>query len=308
MNNRFDRFLEPAFRPLNPDAANLVPGGLFEPRDLERFACPAHKSGPEPTALLERMSTHRGTLFPGHTYLDTIGTCRICERPGGEFRATLCAQTLTYCHRCVAWAAEGLPNGVGLASVKRVIVRATVAVRSLADDEFGGAAFVESQLATILAGPRHPVLLSDIDRRLLLRIAITRGQLPWTRILIDAGLADDGVRLSRGTVLKAADGHLCSSMLEKAVDDFFYLCGIAHTREPLYPFDEKLNPGTRRRADWLLEDGTFVEMWGMPNDPAYAKKMTEKIELAHSHDLPLIGLMPEDVGQLREIFAHLAKR
>ena len=308
MNNEFGRFLEPTFRPLNPEVANLVPDGLFEARELERIAQPAHKSGDEPTALLERMSTHRGTLFPGQTYLDTIGTCRICERPGGEFRAPLCAQTLTYCHRCLAWAVEGLPNGVGPASVKRVIVRATVAVRSLADDEFGGAAFVESQLFTMNAGPRNPLLLCDIDRRLLLRMAITRGQLPWTRILIDAGLADDGVRLSRGTVLKAVDGHLCSSMLEKAVDDFFDLCGIGHTREPFYPFDEQLNPNTRRRADWLIEDGTYVEMWGMPNDLVYADKMREKIELARRHGLALIGLMPNDIGRLNEIFAHLAQK
>lgn len=308
MNDDFGRFLEPAYRPLNPGVANLLPDGLFEDRELERFAQPAHKSGAEPTALLERMSVHRGTLFPDHTYLETIGTCRICERPGGEFRAPFCADTLTYCHRCLAWAVEGLPNGVGPTGVKRATVRAKVAVRSLADDEFGGSAFVESQLSTMHAGPRLPVLLSDIDRRLLLRIAITRGQLPWTRILVDTGLADDGVRLSRGTILKAADGHLCSSMLEKAVDDFFHLLGIGHTREPLYPFDEQLNPKTRRRADWLIEDGTFVEMWGMPNDPVYADKMREKIELARRHGLALIGLMSNDIGRLNEIFAHLAKK
>lgn len=308
MNDGFERFLKPRFRPLNPEVANLVPNELFEARELERIAQPTHKSGAEPTALLERMTVHRVTLFPDHVYLDTIGICRICERPGGEFRTSFCAETLTYCHRCLAWAVEGLPNGVGPVSVKRVISRATLAVRSLADDEFGGAAFVESQLLTMHAGPRLPALSSDIDRRLLLRMAITRGQLPWTRILIDAGLADDGVRLSRGTVLNAADGHLCSSMLEKAVDDFFHLQGIGHTREPLYPFDEQLNPNTRRRADWLIEDGTFVEMWGMPNDSVYADKMREKIELAQRHGLALIGLMPNDVGRLNEIFAHLARK
>lgn len=183
-----------------------------------------------------------------------------------------------------------------------------VAVRALADAEFTGAAFVESQLATIHADPEHPVTPTEVDRRLLLRIAITRGQLPWTHILIDAGLADNGVRLSRGTVLKAVDGHLCLSLQEKAVDDFFDVCGIGHTREPLYPFGEQLNPRTRRRADWLLEDGTFVEMWGMPKDPAYAEKMREKTELAARHRLQLIGLTADDIGRLSEIFAHWAMK
>ena len=52
-----------------------------------------------------------------------------------------------------------------------------MAVRTLADAEFGGAAFVEAQLATIHGDGGHPVAANDIDRRLLLRMAITRGQL-----------------------------------------------------------------------------------------------------------------------------------
>lgn len=299
-------FNEPKVRALNPAVAGLVPDTLFDARELERFAQPARKSGEEPTELLERLTTYRGRLFPDHTYLDRIGTCRICERPAGEFHVPICVETLAYCHRCLAVAVDGLPNMAG--TLDRATARGTVAVRALADAEFGGAAFVEAQLATIHADPGHPVAPIDVDRRLLLRIAITRGQLPWTHILIDAGLADNGVRLSRGTVLKAVDGHLCLSLQEKAVDDFFGLYGIGHTREPLYPFDKQLNPRTRRRADWLLEDGTFVEMWGMPNDPAYAEKMREKTELAARHRLQLIGLTADDIGRLREIFAHWATK
>jgi hypothetical protein len=148
----------------------------------------------------------------------------------------------------------------------------------------------------------------DIDRRLLLRMAITRRQLAWTHILIDAGLADNGIRLSRGTVLKAVDGHLCSSMLEKAVDDFLHENGIDHTREPRYPFDEQLNPNTRLRADWLLSDGTFVEMWGMPYHPGYADKMRKKKELAARHQLRLIGITPADTGSLSAIFGDRARK
>ena len=72
---------------------------------------------------------------------------------------------------------------------------------------------------------------------------------------------------------------------------------------PGIPCDPELNPNTRRRADWILEDGTFVEMWGMPKDPAYAEKMREKIELAERHRLSLIGLTAADIGRLNEIFA-----
>lgn len=300
------------FRELHPRVADLVPDKLFNPTDLTRLAQiqgtagfePRRlKSGQEPTELLERLTTRRNALFPNHTYLDVIVACRICERPAGQFRTPLCAEPLAYCHRCLAFAVEGLPGGAHRSARKDDIARATVAVRALADLEFGDAAFVEAQLITVHGDPEHPVGALDIDRRLLLRIAITRRQLPWTHILIDAGLADNGVRLSRGTVLKAVDGHLCSSMLEKAVDDFLHKHGISHTREPLYPFDEQLNPNTRLRADWLLSDGTFVEMWGMPDDPVYAEKMRKKIAMAARHQMRFLGITPADTRRLDAVFA-----
>jgi hypothetical protein len=223
----------PKVRALSPSVADLVPVNLFDAKELERFAQPGWKSGEEPTELLEKLTTYRRILFPAHTYLGILGTCRICERPAGRFRTPICSEKLAYCHRCLAVAADGLPN-MGL---HRATARATVAVRALAQAEFGGAAFVEAQLAAIHGDRGHPVAATDIDRRLLLRIAVTRGQLAWTRILIDAGLAGNGIRLSRGTILKAVDGHLCLSMQEKAVDDFLHQHGIDHAREPLYPFD-----------------------------------------------------------------------
>jgi hypothetical protein len=298
-------------RELHPRIAELVPENLFKPADVERFAQIegfggfepiVFKPAQEPTELLERLTPHRLALFPDHAYLDVLGKCRICERPAGQFRTRLCTETLAYCHRCLAFADKGLPGGGG--RNKHATARATVAVRALADQEFGGAAFVEAQLSTVHGDSEHPAGARNIDLRLLLRIAITRRQLAWTHILIDAGLADNGIRLSRGTVLKAVDGHLCSSMLEKAVDDFLHENGIGHVREPLYPFDERLNPNTRLRADWLLSDGTFIEMWGMPEQPAYAAKMRLKIDLAARHQLRLIGLTPGDVRRLGTAFAH----
>lgn len=294
-------------RELHPRVTELIPEHLFDQHDLTRFAqietCgyqqQEFKRGREPTEPLERLTPHRLALFPGHTFLNDIGTCRICDRPAGQFRTPICAETLAYCHRCLAAANKGLSSN----NLKHATARGILAVRALADHEFGGAAFVEAQLATVHGDPARPVDARDIDRSMLLRIAITRRQLPWTHVLIDAGLAEDGVRLSRGTALKAIDGHRCSSMLEKVIDDFLHQHGIDHTREPLYPFDENHNPNTRLRADWLLSDGTFVEMWGMPDDPGYADKMRKKIELAARHKLRLVGITPVETGNLSTIFA-----
>ncbi|MCB0951038.1 MAG: hypothetical protein KDB44_17550 [Mycobacterium sp.] len=299
-------------RELHPRVAKLLPENLFDHEALVRFAQIESfgfnaeeelKHGWEPTELLERLTPHRLALFPNHAYLDELDTCRICERPAGQFRTPICTETLAYCHRCLAVAVRGLSDGH---LKKGATARATVAVRVLADHEFGGAAFVEAQLSTVNGDLEHPVEARDIDLRLLLRIAIVRRQLAWTHILINAGLAENGIRRSRGTVLKAVDGHMCSSMLEKAVDDFLHKNGIGHTREPLYPFDEQLNPNTRLRADWLLNDGTFVEMWGMPDDPGYAEKMRKKIALAARHHMRLLGMTPADTRRLDAAFADRA--
>lgn len=42
--------------------------------------------------------------------------------------------------------------------------------------------------------------------------------------------------------------------------------GIEHEREPLYPADQVFNSSRRwrQRANWILRDGTLVELWEMP--------------------------------------------
>lgn len=293
---------KPKVQPLSPNIVDLIPPTLFDNRELERIAQPGWKRvGAEPTESLEKLTPHRATLFPEHSYLDFLDVCRICERPAGQFRTPFCQEALAYCHRCLAMSAKGLPNMQP--NLERATARTILAVRALSDCEFDGAAFVEAQLVAVHGDPNFPLMASEIDRRVILRMAIIRSRLPWTRILMEAGLADEGIRLSRGTVLKAVDGHLCMSMQEKAVDDFFHRHNIAHDREPLYPFDKELNPNTRRRADWLLFDGTLVEMWGMPDDAGYAAKMREKVELAEQHGLRLIELTVADIRRLGEIFA-----
>jgi hypothetical protein len=98
-------------------------------------------------------------------------------------------------------------------------------------------------------------------------------------IWLGAGLAEL-VRTRRGVISIATDGHRCRSLLERYVDDWLSAHGIEHTCEPLWPTHPTLNPGGRRRADWLIEDQVYVEMAGMLDDPIYAAKMAHKRQLA----------------------------
>ncbi|MBT2532394.1 hypothetical protein J7E83_09685 [Arthrobacter sp. ISL-48] len=181
--------------------------------------------------------------------------------------------------------------------------RAAGSLRMLGELEFDDEPMLEVQLNTLHIDPNVPVSPRVVDKLLLLRFAIRRRRFPWTFLLEEAGFAESGLRLSRGTLIRARDGHRCLSLGEKAVCDFLHQYGIKHDREPSYPVDADLNLSGRRRADWRLGDGTFVELWGLPNDPAYAAKMLQKRELAARHGLMLVELTDRDIGKLPHIFA-----
>lgn len=90
---------------------------------------------------------------------------------------------------------------------------------------------------------------------------------------------------------------------ETVIDDFLHLNGIEHSKEVEYPHHPELNP-TRLRADWLLEDGTYVEAFGMAGVASYREKMTRKNALAAALGLRLISIEPTDLRDLPEIFVN----
>jgi hypothetical protein len=187
---------------------------------------------------------------------------------------------------------------------------ATWAISELAMSELGGGAPSLKQLQT-LTSTSDPV---QADKAVLLRMLVPRptkhsemlpsqqrAPLTWSEWLQRAGLLDGGLKTVRGTISVAADGHFCRSLLERHIDDFMTANGIRHAVEPNYPHDPALNT-TGLRADWLFEDGTLVEAWGLPDDPVYAAKMQRKVSLAESKGLRLVGITAADLVRLPEIF------
>lgn len=258
----------------------IARGTIVEPKKLFR--------------LHESFIVQRYQLFGSHTLADESGECRLCGQPALPINTDLALEPLCYCHQCLEFASKGF-------LLERS--RAATSLRLIAESEFNGEPMLEEQLETLHLDPRLPVEPTVIDRLLLLRFAIKRRKFAWTRLLEEAGLAEGGLRLSRGTLIRARDGHRCLSLGEKAVCDFLHQFGIEHEREPVYPIDSFLNPLGRRRADWVLSDGTFVELWGLPKNPEYAAKMQEKRLLAEAHGLPLLELTERDLAVLPVAFA-----
>ncbi|MER7604696.1 hypothetical protein [Nocardioides sp. NPDC127503] len=253
----------------------------------------------EEFALLEQYVRERTTLFGPTTLTGQSVPCRLCGARATQFTTPICADPVAYCHACLIAAGEGAIPAEGQSARRDRVV---AAVRRIAEIEFDDAPMLADQLKSVHVDPARPVTGRGLDTRLMLRFAVDR-RLPWTPVLADAGLLEAGMRTGRGTVIRARDGHLCLSLREKAVCDFLHLHQVVHEREPFYPVDSLYNPSGKRRADWILADGTLVELWGMPNDPVYAAKMVEKRALAAGHGLRLVEIVDADLPRLPEVFA-----
>lgn len=277
---------------------DVVPDDLLPSSDEVTWVpSPAVPGHAEPDAVFRRHERHvrqRRALFGHHDLTTTISSCRLCGQAGLQFTTPICVAPLTYCHTCLHTAAAGLVRDRS---------RAAQALRLLGEIEFDNEPMLEGQLDALHVDPAEPATASVVDQLLLLRFAIARKQFAWTLLLEAAGFAKDGLRTSRGTLLRARDGHLCHSMREKAVCDFLHQHGVDHDREPVYPVDPDDNPTGRRRADWLLEDGTFIEFWGMPKDPLYAAKMDAKRRLAARYGVRLLELTDAELPRLPEVLA-----
>jgi len=127
----------------------------------------------------------------------------------------------------------------------------------------------------------------------------------WLGVLQASGLVDAGWRPSRGTWCRASDGHRCRSLLEKSIDDWFSTHKIAHECEPAWPAHPLLNASGRKRADWKLVDGSYVECVGMLKDATYFTKIKEKLTLAQALGIPLYLVTPSDLLDLGRVFKGL---
>lgn len=127
------------------------------------------------------------------------------------------------------------------------------------------------------------------------------GNISWLEVLQKSGLVGEAWRPARGTYCVAADGHLCRSLAERSVDDWFTRKGVGHQSEPYWPQDDELNPSGKLRADWELNDGTFVEYAGL-NSQDYLSKIGVKRKLAVRAGINLIVLFPEDLQRLEKVF------
>jgi hypothetical protein len=223
--------------------------------------------------------------------------CRLCGEALNPY-----AEPSPYCLDCIGDARAGLFVDLGFNEAWHQAV--VWSLKNLAVIEFGGAPAGDQLRKMPNEGPNADQLM--LCRMLTARrgYVVPGGQrriYSWTDWLGEAGLLTDGIRTSRGVTVMAKDGHICRSLLERQIDDFFFDHGIEHETEPHYPFDLEINLHGYR-ADWRLSDGTYVEALGFTQNPVYMAKAQRKISLAAQHHIPVLTVTESELPNLLHIF------
>ena len=84
----------------------------------------------------------------------------------------------------------------------------------------------------------------------------------WNAALIAAGLIPHrslNQRIYKRTFCKAADGHICDSVSELIIDNWFFSQKITHEKDVRYP-------NSKHRADWKIPENIYVEYFGLANE------------------------------------------
>ena len=102
-------------------------------------------------------------------------------------------------------------------------------------------------------------------------------------------------------LLKSKNGDKCLSYAEQAVTNFFIDNNIKYEKEVKYSRYIK-DIKNEKFCDWVLEDNTLVEYFGMMDKDYYAKKANKKLKLIKDHNLKFIELREKDLPNLMEIF------
>ena len=117
----------------------------------------------------------------------------------------------------------------------------------------------------------------------------------WNNAIIAAGFQPNrshSQRMYKRTNTKALDGHLCDSVSELLIDNWFTKNNIGHERNVSYP-------DTNHKADWGINfkgKTIFVEYFGLAKDsPRYDRSIAKKKTLCCKHKIKLIEVYPWDL-------------
>jgi hypothetical protein len=119
----------------------------------------------------------------------------------------------------------------------------------------------------------------------------------WLNALIQAKVVDSVRKTPRGTMCLANDGHVCRSISEKIIDDWFSKNNIQHEKEVWYPKVDGIKKSFR--ADWKVGE-YYIEFFGLIGQEDYDNKTKDKIAYCKERGIKLILIYQKDVQNLDE--------
>lgn len=115
----------------------------------------------------------------------------------------------------------------------------------------------------------------------------------WNKAIELAGFASNPVIFSKK--YRSVDNHLCDSLAEKIIDDYFYKNSVPHKRNVPYPSHPKL------KADFVVED-TFIEYFGLSGEiDSYDAAISRKRKICSERNIRLIEIYPNDLFEPNRI-------
>lgn len=103
----------------------------------------------------------------------------------------------------------------------------------------------------------------------------------------------DNFREKFPATFRTKDGHMVRSRAEVIIDNALYDYKLAHAYERKLPIEEDVY------ADFFIPtENVYIEFWGMEDDPKYAERKKQKIEIYEKYDFKLIELNDNDISNL----------
>lgn len=97
----------------------------------------------------------------------------------------------------------------------------------------------------------------------------------------------------------------CFSEGETLITNYFIKNNIPYVKDGYYKDYFKIQAFGKKRFDWLINNTTVVELFGLPEKEEYRKRMENKMQLCEKYNIPLIYLFPEDLKNLEKIFKNI---
>lgn len=227
-------------------------------------------------------------------------TCAVCKKgfSEGSIPASVTRHLgidwIDVCLECI----NGLGQNSGRDDISRegiiqYIQDLTNVLQAIPSQNFGETL---SSLTHLTTEERAAVLKLNSGKPTIRRVKAIFGS--WLKALIEAGVLEDGTRqTSRGVHSIAKDGHVCLSLGEKTIDDFLFLSGISHDKEPRYPEGNY-------RGDFRVGN-TFIEYFGLTGDAEYDAKTKKQISICRKHGITLIAVYPQDLVSQKRLESKL---